>query len=1109
MRALRRRIAPRWHRFATAGKIGEMAIAVSGPEGRRTPASSWLRSILLALGWAFASFADAPERVAFQRLAIPDDVPAQLCSALLEDTEGFLWIGTQGGLVRYDGYQFRVFRFDPNDDATIGGSYVRSIISDRRGRLWVGTFSGGLSMFDPASERFKRYRNEPGNPRSLSNDRVEGLAEDSRGRIWIATDEGLDRLESDGRITRFRHAAGDASSLADDRVRGLLVDRAGRVWVGSRGGLQVWSEESGAFRTVASAAGVTDGLSAQQVSRIFEDSRGRIWVATSENGAAVVDPETGSIVRRYAPGREPRSELGHFWVYGVAEVGGEIWIATFGGGVDVVDAATLDVVRHIRHDDTLDDTIGGDRIGAILRDRSGVVWIGTWGQGIARHDPATRAFQAMRHSSGDPKGLTHTAAVRALELQDGTIWVGTNGNGIDILGRDGRLTGGYRPAQRDPGALADGAITCLAQSDDGTIWVATLDGTLHRMTPGAGRFRRLTAADGLPRGPARTMAFGADGTLWLGAAEGMAKIDPASLKITAFRHDPGDADTLSGNAVESILVDASGRLWVGTTTGLNLFDPATGKAVRILRDPSRRDSLPDNWVPDLMLDRKGRLWLAGQAGAHILTGWDGHTARFTSVAAKLRRRSEPVQSLLEDAAGRVWLGATVRVDPERWTFDEFGPADGCSFRNFYFASRSRTGDGRLLFGSPEGLLEVRPERIAPWTFEPGVVATSISVGGIERRGASTVRSLELSPEHRSLRVEFASLDLTAPQRNRYRYHLEGYDDRWVTTDASQRSITYANLPPRSYTLVVQGTNRAGRWSPRMLRIDVVVHPAFYQTGWFRLLAAVLLVALVYGGYRLRVRQIEARNRRLQQLVDERTAELAEKNRQLEGAYAQIEEASLTDPLTGLRNRRYLEQVIASDEELALRGGAAGEEGEAPVLVFLLVDLDHFKSVNDTHGHAAGDAVLQQTAALLHATFRAADHVVRWGGEEFLVVVRFVAREEAASFAEKLRASMEQLEFTLPSGGSIRRTCSIGFAVYPFLASDPRAIGWHDVVDLADKALYGVKHSGRNGWAGVWPAGNAANADVVRRFRDDPAAAVASGLIRLEMSGKFPAGFLLS
>jgi ligand-binding sensor domain-containing protein len=191
-------------------------------------------AFLVALLTAPALAGESPAPIAFQRLAIPDDVPAQLCSALAEDARGFVWIGTQGGLVRYDGYQFRVFRSDPDDDSTIGGSYVRSILADRSGRIWIGTFSGGLSMFDPLTETFTRYRNDPRNPRSLSNDRVEGLAEDNKGRLWIATDEGLDRLEADGTITRFRHVTGDSSTLADNRVRGLVVDRAGRVWVGGR-----------------------------------------------------------------------------------------------------------------------------------------------------------------------------------------------------------------------------------------------------------------------------------------------------------------------------------------------------------------------------------------------------------------------------------------------------------------------------------------------------------------------------------------------------------------------------------------------------------------------------------------------------------------------------------------------------------------------------------------------------------------------------------------------------------------------------------------------------------------------------------------------------------
>ncbi len=1067
------------------------------------------------------------EVVAFGRVQVPDDVPAHLCTALAQDRAGFLWIGTQGGLVRYDGHQFRVFRPDPGDPRSLGGSYVRSLLAAADGRLWIGTFSSGLSVYDPATGAFTRYLHDPRNPGSLAHDRVEGLAEDRAGRLWIATYEGLDRLDpASGRIAHFRHAPGDPRSLADDRVRGVLIDGAGRLWVGGGDGLQLWRGEGRGFERVASDPRVPGSLAGQFVAKLTADARGRLWIGTTDHGAAVLDPRDGSL-RRLAPGPRqtfnvagsPASPgfgaaaagagsagsggaapgLSHFWVYGFAEVRpDEMWIATFGGGIDVVDPASLAVVARLRHDPALDSTIGSDRVGALLRDRSGVVWVGTWGRGLMRHDPAARAFQALRYTPNRPDGLTHPEIVRALPLADGTVWAGTNGNGVDVLDRAGRRIAGHRPDPADPRALADGAVTCLAQGADGAVWVATLDGMLHRRRPGARGFDRLTPRDGLPGGPIRTLLFGPDGALWAGAAGGLARIDPATLAVRTWRHRGDDPASLSGVAVEALAFDGRGTLWVGTESGLNAFDPARGTARRILHEPGRRDGLPAGWVPDLMVARDGRLWVATPGGACILTSWDGRTARFAAVAERLGRAPEPVESLIEDAGGFVWLGPRLRVDPRRWTAQDFGPADGCTFHEFFIASRARTGEGTLLFGSPEGLLAVRPERIVPWTFAPPLVVTGLQVDGVERRGAQALRRLQLPPGTRGFRLEFAALDFTAPSRNAYRYRLVGYDDRWLPASAAVQSVAYNSLPPGRYLLRIQGTNRAGRWSPSEIGLAVTVLPAFHQTAAFRLLVALAAIALAYAAYRLRVGRLEARGRELERQVRERTLALSESNRELAAAYERIEEASLTDPLTRLRNRRFLDQSIGGDLELAARrhedGGPAAAES---ALVFLLLDLDHFKSVNDTHGHAAGDAVLVQTARLLAAACRASDHVVRWGGEEFLVVARFCDRRTAPDLAEKIRAAIAGHEFRLDGGTVLRRTASIGFAVYPFAPRLPRAAGWQEIVALADLALYAAKRSGRDRWVGI-EAGEAADPPAaLRRFLGDPAPAVASREIRVQ------------
>lgn len=1053
-------------------------------------AESWfvrlavLAGVMSSLLWltGAAQAQNRPGLVGFQRVAVPDDVPAHLVTALAQDAQGWLWIGTQGGLVRYDGYAFQSYRVHPGDPAALSGSYVRVIHPARDGRLWVGTISGGLSALDPRSDRFQQYRHRDGDAASLANDRVEAIAETPDGRLWLATDAGLDRLDpASGAIQHLRHDAADPHSLVDDQVRALLLDRQGRLWVGGRNGLQRWRGDGRGFETVA------EELAGQPVTRLFEDHAGRIWIGTVGQGLAMLDP-SGEL-HRWRPldqGGRGEDALSHYWVYAIAEGPvGEIWVGTFGGGVDVIDGQSLHVVDRLRHEAGLPSTVGSDRVGALLADRSGLMWVGAWGGGLARHDPSTRAFLNIRQRAGRRDGLSHAAVVRALEMADGRIWAGTNGQGVDILDADGHRVDTLRPDPKRPDALADGSITCLAQGPDGSAWVATLDGSLHRQRPGQRGFQRFGTAQGLPGGPIRALVFDAEGGLWAGALDGLARIAPNG-RIRAYRHDPADATTLSGRSVESIVVRPDGRLWVGTDHGLNDFDPATGRAHAILHDAGRADSLPNDWVPDLLLARDGRLWVATPDGVAVLQSWDGQRARFDVLNRRLDLPPDPTESLLQDTDGQVWLGSRARIDPDNWRVQRFDATDGSAFRSLYIASRALTHDGRLLFGSPEGLLIVQPRALKPWRFNPPVVASAISVDGEDLPGASARHELTLHPGQRSLRVEFAALDLSAPQRLRYRYRLEGFDRDWNAAAPAQRLAAYTGLPPGRYQLLVQGSNRAGAWSEPPWRLDLRVLPAWHQTWWFRATGWLLGLLLVVAIFRLRLRALRRRGAELERQVAERTADLRT-------AYERIEQASLTDPLTGLHNRRFLEQALPADLELSARHHAAGHPvpPDADHLL-LMLDLDHFKAVNDAHGHAAGDAVLVQTATLLRQALRASDYVVRWGGEEFLVVARFVERASGASLAEKIRATVAAHEFRLPDGGKLRKTVSIGFAAFP-LAAD-RAGDLDTLQHLADLALYAAKRSWRDAWVGVTPH----DGDAVQAFFADPATAVAAGRVDLSL-----------
>ncbi|MES2129967.1 MAG: two-component regulator propeller domain-containing protein, partial [Pseudomonadota bacterium] len=943
------------------------------------------------------------------------------------------------------------------------------------GRIWVGTISGGLSVFDPRTDRFTQYRHDPTKPASLGHDRVEGIAEDSAGQLWLGTDDGIDRLDP---------ASGVFLHVAKGQGRALLHDREGRLWVGTRDGLLL-RQRDGTLRAVPALAG-------QHITKLFEDRRARLWIGTADHGALVYDPASARVERLALAGKDNPGGLSHFWVYAFAEATpGEIWVATFGGGIDVIDPATLKVIDRLRHDGALASTIGNDRVGALLVDRSGLVWTGSWGGGLAWHDPHTRAFVKWRHSPANPDGISHPAIVRAREMADGTLWLGTNGNGIDIVDGDGHPREHLRPNPAHAGDLADGAITCLAQAPDGTIWVATLDGTLHRRRTGSGQFERFDKAQGLPGGPIRTMVFAPDGALWAGSLGGLVRIDPATDKTTVYRHDPLDSASLSGREVESLAFTPDGTLWVGTEHGINAFDTHSGKAVRIESVPGRAGSLPDNWVPDLMVARDGRLWLATQSGVAILAKWDGQHASFDNLETRLKLPAHPTESLVEDAQGQVWVGSHLRIDPASWRFRSFGRSEGNDFRTLFIASRARTRNGTLLFGSPEGLMLVHPDSLSTWDYTPPVAASSISIDGVDQPGASAIEARTLQPDQHNLRLEFAALDFSAPHKLAYRYRLIGFDRDWNEVSAAQRVAAYTRLPPGHYQLQVQASDRNGTWHEAQWQMALSVLPAFYQSWWFRLLMLVAGVLAVAGLFRLRLRHLRRRSEQLERTVAERTAAL-------EAAYRRIEEASLTDPLTGLHNRRFLEQAIQADLDLAMRRNNETPPPVASDLVLFMLDLDHFKQVNDQYGHAAGDAVLVQTAQVLRACLRASDYVVRWGGEEFLLVARFVERHDGAALAEKIRAAIAAHAFTLDDGQVLRKTTSIGFAAFPLMPGLPITIGFDTLQRMADTALYAAKRGWRDAWVGVEPgAADAATTErAVLHFLSDAEAAVADGAMKI-------------
>ena len=1072
---------------------------------------AWRFALGIALGLALhagiAQAAPEPRHgrladIAFQHIGQDQGLPNAIATALAEDGQGFLWIGSPGGLSRWDGYRFRVYQAEPQRDGALPDNYVQALHGDARGRLWVGTTSAGLLRHDPATDDFVRYA--VGGEQGLSHVSVRQMLDDGEGGLWVVTDAGLDRLDpASGRI---EHASRSWASAAGPQVRVLLRDRRGTLWLGSTAGLFRREPGAGRLEAVPLRGGTT-----VQPEVLKQDSAGRIWVGSLQHGVFVLPDEgraPASPVRERSM-HDGMDLLADSQIAGIAEVQpGEVWVATLSQGLVAVDLAQGDT-RRIRHVPAWPMSLADNALRGLYRDRSGLVWVAT-NRGLSRHDP--RQSGVLSRFGVTPDGgdaldarFVSTEISWIQPMPDGGLWLGTHKSGIDILDARGARVGALRPdASRPEAALPADIVLAMAPAPDGGLFVGTKRG-LFRADAAGRRVSRVTLAG---RDPAASVwALLADGeNLWVGGqTDGLWRLDLRSGRSEAFA--PA-ASGLSDQRITVLARDARepGVLWVGTRHGLNRVELGSRTVAQWLPGPVQAGSLSAGFVTALLADDHGRLWVGSYGGGiDVLPAQSGDAQQRVGPAQGLP--DSTVNALLQDLQGRIWASTDnglARVDAQTLAVLALRRAEGVVFPTYWTGSAARTARGELLFGGAGGMTVVQPEKLQTWTYRPGVLVTDVKLGGQPLHLDPAAPALTVAPEANSLAVEFSSTDFSAPERNRYAFKLEGYDADWVPTDASRRLAAYANLPPGDYRLRLRASNRDGQWGERDLALPIRVLPAWHQTWWFRAGVALSLALLMLAAVRLRTRLLHRRQRELEFKVRQRTAELEAVHRTLEEKSAQLQMSSVTDPLTGLHNRRFLSDHIEQDLSASLRRAqetlAAGGQPLDTDNVFLLLDVDAFKRINDRYGHAGGDAVLVQFGARLRSVLRESDYLVRWGGEEFLAVARDTDRERAAELAERMRAIIAATPFELEDGGRIDVSCSVGFACIPFELERPMARSWQQVVNLADLGLYAAKRSGRNAWVGVHTAvGRGAIGQRVvggfglssNRALDDVAAAIAA------------------
>ena len=995
-------------------------------------------------------------------------IPRYVVPTVAQDRAGFLWIATGDGLVRFDGYRFRPQERKTADPAARNLGWIRALLAGRDGRLWIGTESDGLTVYDPASETVTSFTGG-------SNDNggvmptIRALVEDSAGGIWVGSEGGgLDRFDPrSGSFSHHRQST-QPGGLPDDRVQALLIDRQGTLWVGTWAGLSRRQPGSDHFEPVFSGKTARGGasLAGRIVQALFEASDGRIWVGTQQGDLAVVDPATatGQLLEQ-APGVANRGA-----VSSLVEAGGQMWVGR-SSGIELYDPRRGCLVQRLQHDLRKPAGLAGNEVTLLMRDHAGLIWVGGLGLGLQRHDPTNRSIW-LRGADTQPGSPLSSPDVRSLlQLDNGEIWAASHKGGVAVLDRQLRVTGAVSPQAPEPARLAVHAsgqsqplvrVEEMLQARDGTIWLG-VDSRIYQFSRERRQLRSLPHRGGVTR----RFLESTDGSLWVATQDGLYCLRPGTGEVVRINQQEGKPLRAEINAIVEA-PDAS--IWVGSAKGL--YRVAAGASELQPVDAPTGSGLANIIVIGPLFDRRQTLWLdTAVTGLHRMTRWDGERATFERISERHGIVTRPFGgNLLEDERGRIWTQMYV-YDPATDRLDELTAADGADLGTGWFQAHAKTADRRLLFGGSRGILVVKPESFDASDYAPPLVVSELTIDGQRQPAGHLQDGLDLAPPQRGFTLTFAALDYSDPGRLRYAYRLHGFDTDWIATGADSRVASYSNLDPGDYVLHVRATNRSGLWSPHELAIRVRIQPAWWETGWFRMSLLALLAAMVYALVQLRTRHLRARQIELERTVHERTADLEKLTQALQRESAALEESSLTDPLTGLRNRRFVALHIEADAALAVREYASHASYGASLrddagLIFFLIDIDHFKQVNDDYGHAGGDAVIVQMAARLRSVFRDTDYLVRWGGEEFLVVARATPRTHAAELAERARAAVADQPFALDDGRLLSKTCSIGFCCFPLSAQYPAAPAWAAAVNIADALLYAVKLAGRNGWMGA-------------------------------------------
>ncbi|WP_028875967.1 EAL domain-containing protein [Teredinibacter turnerae] len=974
-------------------------------------------NLLALLLLCVATVCAAQEKYRAYPLYLEEKPRPDLATATVRDAEGFLWIATDNGLKRYDGYKLRVFNHDETNPKSIGTNIATNLLITSAGELWI--IGHSLSRYNPDDESFTNFYPFAGRS-------ARDMLEDSQGHLWIAGDAfGLVEFDPQRGEVLNRYFA--------DSERGEIRDlapsaRGDSFWVASSGGVYRMSVTDRIARPFSLPLDFVPGT--QTVRAICEDHTGLLWVA-SDAGLITVNPETGTTRQYHANPAIPGSlATDNLWAL-YEDASERMWVGTDKEGLQYYRPETDDFA-HLPATLFTRNTLPPGSLMNIYEDVERNLWLALGPYGVYRISPDIEKFTNYRHSLEFSNALSFNNILDLLEARDGRIWIATDGGGLNVLEPSTGQFDHYLHDPTDPNSLSSDSVISLAEDSQGRVWVGTWGGGLNAFDPRTNRFthyvRDPTRADDQTLSSNnifRILPLDDDRLMLSTWGRGFQIFDPATEHFET--HNPyasGDNPSGENYSINDFAISPEGEVWIGGYNGLESYSLSTGKFHPL---PQALHSS----VFDIHQDTKGDLWLATSE----------NLVRYRPVANTLRSYTPAdgladsfVVSIEEDSNGMLWIGTRnglSKFDPRSERFENFSEHDGLAGAQFNRNSHLLASTGDMYFGTTNGLNEFDPAHLPVNEHAPPVHFTGLElfqqtvVPGQSpwlQKPLNRTRELVLPYSQRDITFTFTALNLINPEKNRFRYRLFGLEDTWLETDSSGRRVRYTNLAAGHYQFQILSANNEGVWNSSARVINLVILPAWWQTWWAFAGYALLAIFVIYAFSQWRVRTNHMRERELQELVEQQTTQLRYANQRVVQLNSELEQRvvhrtqelskeieerresearaqymAYHDTLTGLKNRvwllDHLRQLI--------------EQGQLP-FALLYIGGDRFRRINDSHGHLVGDKLLGEVARRLRRLLPDSGHCVRLGSDEFAVVIDNVSnRSEAVTVANRIIATFQQ------------------------------------------------------------------------------------------------------